>query len=133
MPEMVVEKEVCGLCGVERRPGAAFCYHCGGDLAEPPGSDPAIPIPQEVLLDENLDNLGVSKGRPSANDKHASVEAAPAVLPGGKRRSRRKKPAPKSVEVEWKEPESIGVGYIVWSIVLLLLCAALVAVAMYIR
>lgn len=133
MPEMVVEQEVCSLCGVEKRPGAAFCYHCGGALAEPPGSDPAIPIPQDVLLDENLDNSGVSKGRQSVNDVNAPVEAAPAVPPGEKRRPRRKKPTPKVVEVEWKEPESIGVGYIIWSIVLLLICVALVAVAMYIR
>jgi hypothetical protein len=134
MPEAVVEKEVCGLCGVERRPGAAFCYNCGGALVEDrPLNNAAIPKPEDIPLDGDFVGTSAPELPVSVTAGVSEGDIQQIATTKEKRRQRRKKVKTKVVEVEWKEPESQGIGFLVWTIIFLIVCVTLVAVAMYIR
>ncbi len=41
MAGVVLEKEVCGKCGVEVRENTFFCYNCGGKVSAAPKDDPS--------------------------------------------------------------------------------------------
>ncbi len=127
MPEAVVEKEICGLCGVEKRPGAVYCYHCGGSLSDSgPLSAPPIPMPGDTPL------IPSDVSEPIQVPEALDEPEMPTPV-AGKQRRRKRKFKPKVVEVEWREPDSIGISFIAWSSVLLLLCVLIVAAAMYLR
>jgi predicted amidophosphoribosyltransferase len=36
MAEILVEKQICASCGANVRPGALFCYNCGGAVSSVP-------------------------------------------------------------------------------------------------
>lgn len=41
MAEVVLEKEVCGKCGVDVRENTLFCYNCGNQVASDSKDDPS--------------------------------------------------------------------------------------------
>lgn len=44
MAENLVKNLVCSKCGAEGRPGAAFCYACGGEIVESAGTQEPPPV-----------------------------------------------------------------------------------------
>lgn len=53
MAETLVEKKVCGECGVDVRPQTQFCYNCGKSVTETPDADPAEE-PSSIWFGETL-------------------------------------------------------------------------------
>lgn len=132
MPEAVVEQEVCGLCGVEKRPEATFCYHCGTDLTVPePISEPAIPIPVGIPVDPSAEPEEMP--RSDAGDIEASLKPEQEIPVSVKRSRRVKKMKPRVIEVEWHQPDSIRSSFVILTVILLMICLAIIAVAMYLK
>ena len=60
MAEAVLEKEVCGKCGVDVRENTLFCYNCGGKVSAEP----------EPLASSNGDGAEATiKAKARASDK----------------------------------------------------------------
>lgn len=47
MAENLVQNLVCSKCGAEARPGAAFCFACGGEVVSAPVDQQAAPVSKE--------------------------------------------------------------------------------------
>lgn len=60
MPEAVATTMQCETCGVERRPGTAFCYNCGSRLEtldNVNGDESEISAATREVLDEIADRI----------------------------------------------------------------------------
>lgn len=70
MAEILLEKQVCELCGVDVRAGALFCYNCGGAVSA---------LPEKV---ENKNGSGLNgdafarKTTTRERSKHVKIEEA---------------------------------------------------------
>ena len=140
MAETVVEKSVCGSCGVSVRDSSSFCYSCGESVSVPhdlENSDPtqnngrvveksdSIALDDPIIAEEPIADEKSAEPEPEADDKTRLRSAA-------SMRRRAKAYYRKPVEVVWVERERPS-AFIVVSIVLVVFAAVLLALAMYLK
>lgn len=144
MAKTLVEKAVCEACGSDVREGSSFCYNCGEAVITGP-PPPAILKPDPGLLN----------GRGArATDKLVFDDPEPAPIEAP--RERLEKPPPvsadaeklrtasalkrktrvrskKTSEVEWVEPSTSSVGFIITAVLLAVFAGLMLLAAMYLR
>jgi hypothetical protein len=54
MAETLVEKRVCGECGVDVRPNTAFCYNCGKSISPSEAGDERVDEASDAWFGETL-------------------------------------------------------------------------------
>jgi len=114
MPNAAVKTPVCDICGVETREGSDFCYNCGGSLKQ---TVVAAPIPETPAV------VPTTNGSAMADGKEQPLGAA----------RRRKNPARGPVEIVWEPRSGISIGYIVGSIILIVIAILLFAVSIFLK
>lgn len=142
MAEITVEKKMCAACGAEVRPGALFCYSCGGAISV----SPEKPFNQNGKGAENSARKSASVNQfKEKNDDattrlerretpvEAKIEKSP-LTPETKLKSAaamRRKPKTfqkKEVEIVWEEPQSPSSILLILTALLLAVFAAVVVI-----
>ena len=82
------------------------------DFAEPQ----LAPLPEEIAESSSV---------------KISVQEKPG--PQRKRRERPIKPRPAVVNIEWTEPDSMGAGFLLWTFIFIVICALVIAIAIYLK
>ena len=113
MPNAAVKTPVCDICGVETREGSDFCYNCGGSLKQAAAPVPA-PAAPAVVAPTNGSAIVDSKEQPRGA-------------------LRRKKPVRGPVEIVWEPRSGVSIGYIIGSIILIVIAIVLFAVSIFLK
>ncbi len=147
MAETTVENRICQSCGVDVRPHALFCYHCGGSLTTPAAGidlgnrNGAAPLRQSLpeaenggqpkartralIIKKTVDNLISSPLPPAEEPKLKSAAAM---------RRKSKRIQPKRIEIIWEEHENAPNGWFVFAaITLTLFAAGILFLAIYLK
>lgn len=147
MAETLVENRICDDCGADVRPGALFCYSCGGSVST-------------KNVDDNNQNEGVSEawfrenisGENGNNNKTAAIivkTPSDKIAEIGNRKSgnqeqtklksaaslrRKAKTLPKKdVEIVWEEHEAPNIWFILVALLLTAFAGGIVYLAMYLK
>lgn len=140
MAETLVENQVCNTCGVEIRPNAQFCYHCGAaveeDLsAENPNlttklSPESVQKPDLSEVEEENNLVEEPEEKKGNRRKRAAKIKVKSVNNGNEEtklktaaslRNKTKRLEPKKVEIIWEEHENAPNLWFIGVAVLLLL------------
>ncbi len=142
------KKKVC-KCGAKIRPQAVFCYNCGTELVPTKAVEqvkaevenaviaviddpPPIPVPDIALKDFAEPQMAPMPEEPKVPaNVNATVEKGSA--PRKQRRERPPRPRPAVVNVEWAEPSGMGAGFLLWTFVFIVICALVIAIAIYLK
>ena len=132
MAETATEKAVCVNCGSDVREGTSFCYNCGKPVAivtaeETPaeehtsnGSAAAVSNEAQAALDDLAERFKAE----DVSKEHKLAQAA-AERKRARVRSRRS-------EVVWEAPDAaVNLWFVVFTLVIVVLTAILVAAALY--
>jgi len=145
MAETQVENQVCNACGADVRPGALFCYSCGGSLAP---KVVAVLKDKKNVGDATLhDRLSGTNGDRAAKIEQPVIEKntyvpisepklnkAPELKSAAAIRRQSKIYQPKRVEIIWEEYDNAPNGWFIFiAIVLTLLAAGILYLAIYLR
>lgn len=119
----VVETEtvVCDLCGAEVRDGSLFCYNCGGSVSKDEEIEP-IPPPTEPIVAHATEPESdlVTKVDPPAVKRKAGRS---------KVRAANRQPA----EIVWEERQGISWGFVIATLVFVIVALGIVIAAFYLR
>ena len=146
MAETLVEKQVCPSCAAIVRPGALFCYNCGGAVPVAPekvenkngngavGSNfneknsPPVLIKEKKTVGETIAEIGDIK-----TDK-AELSAETKLKSAATMRRKPKTFQKKEVEIVWAEQESpSSLLLIATALLLAIFAAAVVILAMSLK
>lgn len=114
MPDSAVKQLICDICGAEVRDGSLYCYNCGGSVSQ----------------------AGVySLVEPRAEDNGLSAKAYPDSPSRSDRQSsrRRRSTRGRSNEVVWEPKTGISIGFIVGSLIFVLIAVVLLLIANYLK
>ncbi len=114
MPETAVKQPICDICGAEVRDGSLYCYNCGGSVSQA-GVDDAV----ETRADGNGLPAKAYPDPPSRSDRQSS--------------RRRRSTRGRSNEVVWEPRTGISTGFIVGSLIFVLIAVALLLIANYLK
>ena len=145
MAEAQVENQVCNACGADVRPGALFCYSCGGSIA----SKIVVALKNKKYVGDAMlnDRLTDTNGDSAAKveqpliEKNAYVPTAepklnkePELKSAAAIRRQSKSYQPKRVEIIWEEHDNAPNGWFISvAIVLTLLVAGILYLAIYLK
>ena len=159
MAETLVENRVCGACGVDVRPGALFCYNCGGSVSPKVGfenynkkddvgesrlsEDVAVDSTnhnkvklEELIIEKSVEN-NAAKPFETIDEKFAekkSIQEQAKLTSAANLRRQSKNLQRKKVEIVWEEPEATpNLWFIIVAIVLTLFAAIIIYFALHLR
>jgi hypothetical protein len=121
MSQTAVKELICDVCGAEIRDGSLFCYNCGTSVTERIGQSEL----QTKASEEKgpvSPSIGISNGKDSD-----LVRPTP---PSGRRP--RKRPA-QNHDVVWAERDGTSLGFVVTTVVLVLLSTVILIAGFYFR
>lgn len=125
MSQTAVKELICDVCGAEVRDGSLFCYNCGTSVTE-----------KVEVLQEPTDDLPTSDTHSNGNlvvkEKVEEVEVLPKREPSAGRVRPRKRPI-QNREVVWAERDGMSLGFIVTTVILVLLTAVILIAGFYFR
>lgn len=118
MSQTAVKELICDVCGAEVRDGSLFCYNCGSAVAEP--------VEQSEIQAEQQSSKLQSNGAPVGKDKDL-------VNPTPTGRVRPRKRLVQTREVVWAERDGVSLGFVVTTVILVLLSAVILIAGFYFR
>jgi len=116
MAEAVLEKEVCGKCGVDVRENTQFCYNCGGKLATEP----------ETLISPN----GAGSKKPSAAKAEAKASDGKKLSRAAEERRKARVSQRTSNEYAWEPGGDFRLTFLV-AILIAVIVAAVVFLTVF--
>lgn len=130
MAEVVLEKALCDVCGVNVRDGSVFCYNCGTSLSGEASmfSDDSAKSVESPAGEETTSFSETSNGLAKEPTDRKKEMRSVAI-----RRQRAKAERLKPVEYTWTAPESAGWGFVAATIVFAGLTLLFLALALYLR
>ena len=118
MPESLTEAAVCQKCKADVRPGSAFCYNCGGRVAEDePESSAAAPQPETR--------------QPAPGTK--VTQPAPGLRTARDIRRREKTFERKPREVSWEPAAGSDIQLIIFAAAVLAFTIVVIGLALYLK
>lgn len=125
MSQTAVKELICDVCGAEVRDGSMFCYNCGSSVTEKV---------ELIEIQKPSDELPPSDTHLNGN-LVVKTEDKEAILPkpttAGSARPR-KRPV-QNREVVWAERDGISLGFVVTTVILVLLSAVILIAGFYFR
>ena len=121
MAQTAVKEVICDVCGAEVRDGSLFCYNCGASVTGPVAqSEVQTPEPEPRSSERS------SNGTPIGEENNLAKPT-----PSGRVRPR-KRPV-QNREIVWAERDGMSLGFVVTTVVLVLLSAVILIAGFYFR
>jgi hypothetical protein len=147
MAEILVEKQICASCGVEVRPGALFCYNCGGAISAVPdkieskngnGANGDFAkrknTTQTQLKDKKIEVSAQNEMRETEINGERELPTKTKLESAAAMRRKPKTIQKKEVEIVWEEQENpSSIVLILTALLLAIFAAAVIILAMTLK
>lgn len=144
MVDVLAEEEVCRKCGADIREGSQFCYNCGRSLTSDPDAGEVVErsidgLSEQPIAKPIIDPTPETTHRP---DAHAAEKGSKTARPPRKAeqlesaaaiKRRRRTASEKPVDVVWEQPARISKGFVVATVIFLLIALVIIYLAVYLK